>query len=249
MATKRKPAVNPDSIAERSTVGPRASNEPPIDGGRTPAEIVALAERTVNGHPVSALPDHVRNLITYAMTDQGIAEKNAANVDSQGRPHTGAKVTLNEGFDQSIARRNAATEPWECDNPLQDAATKYVRPGFRARGLSPRLIDKRTMRGFEFVKDARGENVKVGGLLLGEMPIEMANRRNEHYRRQGETELAASVERLKVDQERLQRDARSKGFEVGPLRDGDTLIDHGDPDRHGSIGVHSSRGLQGADAA
>jgi hypothetical protein len=246
MALKRNTPAK--GAARPATTKIPASNEPPVDGDRSPEEVVALAERTVNGIPLSQL-GYAGTQIPYGLTDQGIAEKNARSVDSQGRPHSGIKVTRNEGFDQAIARRSAAKEPWECTNPLAEAAERYSEPGMRYRGLSQRVCDKKTLRGWEVVKDEKGDPVKVGDMILGKMPIERAERRNEHYRKEGEANLSAARERLKVDQERLSRDAQSKGFTAGPLRDGDVLTDYDDPDRRISIGVRSQRGLQGADAA
>lgn len=204
------------------------------------------AERTVNGRPI---PAHLVNLIAYEMTDQGLAEKNAKRVDSAGRPHSGIRITKNEGFDRAIEQRANAIEPWECSDPLKEAADRYGKPGFRYRGLSDLINKKKTLRGWEPVRDEKGDVVKVGSLILGEMPIERAEKRNKHFRDLGNSERDAAAQRLKVDQEKLTHAARSQGFEAGPLRDGDVLTDHADPDRHVSIGVHSQRGLSGAEAA
>lgn len=219
----------------------------PVDG-LPQAAIAATAERTVNGIPVSSLPAHVAMLITYEMTDQGLAERNDQRVDSQGRPHSGVQVTMNEGFDQAIAQRADATEPWECADPLKEAADKYRKPGYRYRGLSPLLCQKRTTRGWQVVVDPKtGDPVKVGNLMLGEMPEARAEKRNKHYRDEGTARLAEAVDQMHVDQEKLARAGKSRGIDV--LRSGDVVTDHDDPDRHVSIGVHQTRGLQGADAA
>ena len=84
-------------------------NEAPVDGV-SPAKIAETAEppaRTlhVNG---KAIPQHVVHLVAYEATDEGLAEKNAKRLDSQGRPHSGVQVLVNEGFDQKIMRRAQA---------------------------------------------------------------------------------------------------------------------------------------------
>lgn len=253
MATKKKdPGTSLARRAANAANASRPSNEPPVHD-RSAEEIVALADPkanwTVNGRPFYELDAYQQLHMPYALTDQAMEERNEKNRDSKGNPHSGVKLLKSEGFDQAIAKRAHANEPWECENPLADAQAKYGRPGFRNRGLSPTVVQKRTLRGWEVVKDKNGDVVKVGNLLFGEMPEESAVRRNEYFRKQHEDELTASAERTKVNQERLGRDARSHGFHAEPLLDGDVLTDHADPDRQVSIGIHSQRGLQGADVA
>jgi hypothetical protein len=221
-------------------------NERPVDGVR-PEAIVATAERTVNGVPVSSLPTHVQDLITYAMTDQGVAEKNARRVDSQGRPHSGIQVLVNEGFDQKILQRSKAQEPWETADPLLDAKNEHAVPGFRYRGISPTVNRKKGLRGWEPVTGAKGDVVTVGNLILARMPEEKAEKRNKHYRDIGNANAADAAGRLTEDHERAAHDSKSEG--IRPLRAGETLTDDGDPTRRISIGVRSSRDGQGADAA
>lgn len=243
MMTKRTP--KPKKLATPIT----GVNEAPVDGVR-PEAIVATAESaelTVNGIPISALPVEVQHLIGYAMTDQGIAERNAKRVDSMGRPHSGIQVIVNEGFDQQIRARADAQEPWETANPLLDAKLAFQKPGFRYRGLSPTVIAKKGMRGWQAVLDGRGEPVRVGKLVLAEMPIERAERRNKKFRDEGNTNAADAKGRFISDHEKAVRDSGSEGVRI--LRAGELLHDSADPTRPISIGVRSSRGNEGLDAA
>lgn len=222
-------------------------NEAPVDGVRAET-IVATAERTVGGIPISSLPLHVQNLIGYDMTDQGIEEKNAKRVDSKGRPHSGIQVIVNEGFDQQILQRSMAQEPWETADPLLDAVNAVKVPGFRYRGLSPTVIQKKGMRGWEPVKDAQtGEVVRVGKLVVGRMPIARAETRNKKYRDEGNANAADAAGRFITDHEKAVRDSGSEGVRI--LRAGDVMHDSADPSRSISIGVRSSRDEQGLDAA
>jgi len=232
--TRKKPAVK---VAGR--------NEAPVDGVQ-PQAIEATAERTVNGIPVSSLPFEVQQLIGYAMTDQGIAERNAKRVDSKGVPHSGIQVIVNEGFDQQILRRSKAEEPWETADPLLDAVNRIRKPGMQYRGLSPTVIQKRGMRGWEAQSDADGI-VRVGNMIVGAMPIERAARRNKKFRDEGNANAADAAGRYQTDHERAVRDSGSEGVRV--LRAGELLNDSSDPTRSISIGVRSSHDDPGLDAA
>jgi hypothetical protein len=210
----------------------------------------SVSIRTVNGIPVSSLPIEVANLITYSMTDQGIAEANASKLDSKGRPHSGVQVLINEGFDQQIRRRAAAEDIEDSEDPLLDARNKYNQPGFRYRGLSPTVIRKKGMRNWEAVMDSRGEPVTAGNLILAKMPIERAEKRNKKYRDEGNSAAANAREQLQTDHEQAVFNSNQRGDgSVRILQAGETMSQYDDPSRRISIGVRSSRGDQGADAA
>lgn len=266
MATKRKPAkVTAAPARNEAPLGGRSSPEPlraqargraaratkPDNGVNENPVPPASQERHVNGIPVSSLPPHVSNMITFAMTDEGIAEANGRKVDSQGRTHSGARVLMNEGFDQAIEKRKRATEAWMGGDPLAEAADKYRTPGMRMRGLGPNVIGKKGMRGWETVKDPKtGDVVKIGHMILGQMPEEDAEIRNKHFRDQGNTEFQQAAERLQADQERIAVEARRLGMSgIEPLRAGEVVSSSDDPRHSVSIGVHSSRGPSGVDAA
>lgn len=246
MATKRKPVKAAASPARPALAARLAAvNERPIDGPQ--ADLTP--ERHVNGIPVSSLPSHIARMITYSMTDEGIAEANAKRVDSQGEPASGVRVG-DGNWEKTLQQRE--DQPWLGVDPLLAAANAHREPGMQYRGLSPTAIAKRTLRGWEPVKEPNGDDVRIGNLILGKMPIKMARRRNEYYRRQGASEFAAATEQLKVNQERVADEAKRRGIDMGvaPLLPGETLHDHNDPDRSGVIGVHSQRGFDpGADAA
>ena len=216
-------------------------NEAPVDGV-SPAKIAETAEPPVRTLHVNgkAIPQHVVHLVAYEATDEGIAEKNAKRLDSQGRPHSGVQVLVNEGFDQKIMRRAQADEPWDTADPLLDLKNQYAEPGFVYRGLGPKVIQKRGMRGWEAVVDKKsGEIPRAGNLLLGRMPIERAERRNQKFRDEGNAAAASAAGRFQTDQERAVHDGGSGDVRI--LRAGETLSDDGDPTRRVSIGVRSSR--------
>ena len=196
---------------------------------------------TVNGKPVPAEWAH---LINYAMTDQGQAEARARDL-ATGNKLSGVTVT-GDAWDKGLDRM-ADSEPWDSFNPLSEAVGAVARPGFEYRALSPRVCDKRSLRGWEPVKKENGDLLKVGNLFIGEMPLRKKQRRNDHYRGLSEEAVAQAAANYAADQEKLVRDANVTG--LAPLRAGDHVRDSANPDRAiGSVGVSSRRGYEGAEA-
>ena len=186
---------------------------------------------TVNGKPI---PPEFAHVISYRMTDQGIAEA-AAN-----RTHepSGVEVT-GDAWDKALQRR-AEAETWDSFDPLVDAVAQVREPGFAYRAISPRVADKRGLRGWEKVLGKDGREQKVGNLFIGRMPIELQKRRNAHYARLGNEQLADSAQQYQLDQEKLVKDANVSG--LAPLRVGDHVHDRTNPDFSATIGVETQRG-------
>jgi hypothetical protein len=68
-------------------------------------------------------------------------------------------------------------------NPLEDAVRRY---GNLETGMTPKFMSERCMsvfgrRGYQIVMDEHGDPVKVGTLIMGEIPTRIAERRREHY--------------------------------------------------------------------
>lgn len=186
---------------------------------------------TVNGQPI---PEHVAHLITYEMTDQGIAESRATRTT----PEPMVQV-LSDAWDKTVARKGDA-EPWDSFDPLTEAVDKVREPGFSYRALSPRMCEKRGTRGWEPVLDKDNRQVKVGNLFLARMPLERAERRDAHYRGLSDEALRDAAAQYAIDQEKIVRDANVSG--LAPLRVGDTVINREDPNHAASIGVETHRG-------
>ena len=65
--------------------------------------------------------------------------------------------------------------------PMEEAVARYGTPGMAAKFLSERCIGVLGLRGYVIVKDERGDPVKVGTLMMGEIPVRMAEARRRHY--------------------------------------------------------------------
>jgi hypothetical protein len=84
-------------------------------------------------------------------------------------------------------------DPLIFSRPLEEAVERYGSPGMAPKFLSERCIAVLGLRGYRIVTDERGDPVKVGTLLMGEIPIAMAERRRRHWAEQS-NELMESME-------------------------------------------------------
>jgi hypothetical protein len=176
--------------------------------------------------------------VYFQHTDQFIAMENIR----KGR--TGAKVEVTDRFDMQLDAREAAgrgsIEPWDAPEPLKEASDSIPRPGFVRRFLSEMVMKRRGKRGFEVVKDERGDPVKVADMVMAEMPISKAERRNEHYREEGNRAIREAEAHAREQQEKLIRDGNVVG--VQPLKPGETVRDSADGSRVATSGLLSHTG-------
>lgn len=158
----------------------------------------------IGGRPIEeVIPPENVHLISFDHTDEGIAARNA------GRSEHRVSVTA-DTFDRQLERM-AEREPWEGGDVVGEMKQLYVREGFRARFLSPRVIDRSGTRGWQIIRQ-NGDPVKLGPLILAEMPEEKATKRNEYFRSQGEAEFQKVTEEFVEQGRRLEREAGSMGI-------------------------------------
>lgn len=154
-------------------------------------------ELTLGGMPIA---ESQRGLIPYDITDQGRAEKEAQIEANGGRSSVeflGRKVELPGGIDErgrikpsetlhvdgtragadmqravDYAKAGVYKDDFESSpaGAMIEAYNEHVRPDQAGKFLSPRQIKQKGLRGYEIVKDAKGEPVKVDEMVLGVMP-------------------------------------------------------------------------------
>lgn len=152
----------------------------------------------VNGVPV---PPELAHAIPYANTDEGRAERPVADcVVSVVHDELSKKIQQRGDFKRSNL------EVWEAPDPMKELADRHVQPGFSPKFLSPARIARDGMRGFEAVRDERGDPVKLGNLVLGQMPVEVRDRRNLHYQKKHERLVESMNQQIQQEQERFERD-------------------------------------------
>lgn len=148
-----------------------------------------LLDLHVGGTPVRDLPLEAQGRLLYRQTDEGIAEAN------EGKSPHRIETVRDELTGKCLERRDAIVEgmePWEAPNPMAELAAAHVRPGFKGKFLSPQKIQKEGTRGYQVVKDERGDPVKLRDMPLGEMPAERVQKRNEFYAKKS-AEAAGAV--------------------------------------------------------
>jgi hypothetical protein len=123
-----------------------------------------------------------------------------------------------------IPRRTVEVEADRSDamifaKPLEEAVMKYGSPGMAPKFLSESCIGRLGLRGYVIVKDERGDPVKVGTLIMGEIPIRMAEARRQYWANESDQQIQETVEQFEDTAARAIRD--KAGFSV--LRPGEQV--------------------------
>lgn len=161
----------------------------------------SLRGKHLNGTPVEEIPD-VWRYLTPDRTDEGLAARNSAS---------SAVVVADGGtaFDKQIEQRAEHlannVEPWATKDPIGEGVKAHVPAGYRGKLLDGNRVSREGNygRGWEVVKDAQGQPVRVGGDYVGIMPEETAKRRNAHY-------VEQDRKRVRVNDEQAMKDKMEK---------------------------------------
>jgi hypothetical protein len=98
--------------------------------------------------------------------------------------------------------------------PMEEAVQMYGTPGMRAKFLSERCIGVLGMRGYKIVMDRQGDPVKVGTLIMGEIPERMAEARQRHFADMSDRDVADAAKQFEDHASRAIRDSGAGGFSV-----------------------------------
>lgn len=98
--------------------------------------------------------------------------------------------------------------------PMEEAVMRYGTPGMAPKFLSERCIGVLGYRGYVIVKDERGDPVKVGTLIMGEIPLRMAETRRRHYADLSDEEVREAAEQFEDQAARAIRDGGGGGITV-----------------------------------
>jgi len=164
----------------------------------------------VGGVKIETMPEDQVARLSYDHTDEAIEQRNRGKAETaahvRGTGGDRAPVTAVD-FERSVEQRRDfkehGLEPWEAPDPMKQLAERHVAPGMAPKFLSPSQIDKRGLRGYEIVKDSDGQPVRVGRMLLGQMPEAKARARREHLRKAGSERLTAIEEEHQERQREL----------------------------------------------
>jgi hypothetical protein len=84
-------------------------------------------------------------------------------------------------------------------------------------------MDVLGMRGYEIVKDERGDPVKIGTLFMGEIPREWAERRQLHWANESRNALAEQEASFYEAAEREIRSEGGRGLGASLLKRGEDM--------------------------
>jgi hypothetical protein len=154
--------------------------------------------RHINGVPI---PPELAHQTPYALTDEGKAEAAAR----PGPEPSGISVLTDETRPGRHAERfkDAASGgmPWDRANEMRRLMEEH-RPAVDAkmRWLSDDVNSKLGTRGYQVVKDERGEPVRFGNSVLGTVPGEVARTMEQHF-----IDRSPKVEEVKAAHEEQMR--------------------------------------------
>ena len=110
-------------------------------------------------------------------------------------------------------------DPMLLARPLEEAVERYGTAGMAPKFLSERCIQRFGLRGYVIVKDEKGDPVKVGTLVMGEIPKALAERRQRFYVEKSNEALATIEEGF---HDSVEREIHGRGgFSV--LNSGETI--------------------------
>lgn len=132
-------------------------------------------------------------------------------------------------------------DPLSESDPLRAAVKAYGRPGFANKLLSDRVCNIQGTRGYQPVMDGKGNIVKIGNMMLGEIPQALADKRQRRNVQMAEESLQTVQETFADQVEAAKRQARSVGLRV--LEPGERVISH-ETGEGVDIGSQFSRGSE-----
>jgi len=162
-----------------------------------------ILQAHINGVLVADLnlPANVIAALDWYATDEGMLERNSRpNV----REPSGVSLGQDE-FGKALQQRRDDVKElgkplYQSRDPLKEVADRYAQPGMRPKFLSAQKVKEGGGTGdYVVVKDAKGDPVKVKGMILGHVPEEIAVARNAHYRERGNQLLKQIGEKYKAE--------------------------------------------------
>lgn len=112
-------------------------------------------------------------------------------------------------------------DPLGLSDPLYALKRQYEREGFALKLLSDKCCGHLGRRNYDIVKDANGEPVRCGNMVLGEIPQRLAEARRRAPIREAKAELGSIKDAQRAAVEQLKTDAKDMGLTV--MEPGETL--------------------------
>jgi hypothetical protein len=130
-------------------------------------------------------------------------------------------------------------DPLGLTDPLMALKNEYGRPGFSLKLLSEQCNDRLGRRGYQIVKDENGDPVKMGKMVLGEIPERFSNARKKAVIEKSNDELRSIKDAQRESVERMKSDAKGMGLTI--LEAGETVNNVGNGQDY-QMGISVDRG-------
>jgi len=108
-------------------------------------------------------------------------------------------------------------------DPLREAVQKYGSPGFAPKFMAANCIATLSMRGYRIVRDENGDPVKVGTLIMTEIPQRIADARRRAAAEESIQAVRDSEAAYQESVERAVSAAGPLGRGSGPLAAGEVI--------------------------
>lgn len=154
----------------------------------------------VNGEPFEEwakhMPTEVVDRMMYSMTDEGLAQYEKTERERDMRLPSGAMA--DNPTDKGLLQRRDFLQredvnPGAAPDPRATLANKYVEPGMRPKFIDPKNVHAgMDPRGWEVVKDDKGQPVMHGKSVLAQMPDRQAAAMQRQKQQRSE-ELVSSM--------------------------------------------------------
>jgi hypothetical protein len=139
------------------------------------------------------------------------------------------KIAVADAFRKRILEIPQRTVEVEADRsdamifaqPMEEAVMRYGQPDMAAKFLSERCIGVLGLRGYEITKDEKGDPVKVGTLIMGQIPLRTAEARRRHWADESEQAVREAADAFEDSAARAIRNDRTGGISV--LREGEKV--------------------------
>jgi hypothetical protein len=112
-------------------------------------------------------------------------------------------------------------DPLGLRDPLEAIKRQYQKPGFAIKLLSNSVNQRLGTRDYRIVKDANGDPVRFGTMVVGEIPQRIADKRKQAVVDLSNEELRAINDETQQNIEKLKSEAKGLGLEL--MRPGDIV--------------------------
>jgi hypothetical protein len=124
-------------------------------------------------------------------------------------------------------------DPLGTSDPLLGLKNQYGRDGFALKILSEKCCSHLGRRGYQIVKDVNGDPVRIGNMVLGEIPEKIAEQRRRAPINAAKEELGAITDQHREAVNKMKSDAKDMGL---------TIMERGETLKNNAGGSGSSHG-------